>query len=175
MKKILALGGSTSATSINRQLASFASQLVPNAETTLIDLNDYEAPIYSIDKEKKGFPESMQKLSQYMKHFDGYIVSLAEHNGSYAAAFKSILDWLSRIQRSIFNHKPVLLMSASPGARGGASVLANASNYFPHVGTSEVITFSFPKFFDNFSQGNIINHELNTLLSQKVLEFQDKL
>ena len=117
MKKILALGGSTSATSINRQLASFASQLVTNAETTLIDLNDYEAPIY----------------------------------------------------------KPVLLMSASTGARGGASVLAYASNYFQHAGASEVITFSFPKFFDNFSQGNIINHELNTLLSQKVLEFQDKL
>ena len=65
MKKILALGGSTSATSINRQLASFASQLVPNAETTLIDLNDYEAPIYSIDKEREGFPESMLKLVQY--------------------------------------------------------------------------------------------------------------
>ena len=110
-----------------------------------------------------------------MKAFDGYVVSLAEHNGSYAAAFKSILDWLSRINRSVFNDKPVLLMSASPGGRGGASVLANAGAYFPHAGASEVITFSFPKFFDNFSEGKITNQELKNALLNKTKEFQSKL
>jgi len=172
MKKILAFGGSTSSTSMNKQLATYASSLVKGVEAEVIDFNNYAAPIYSTDEEGRGFPENLVALSEYMKSFDGYIVSLAEHNGSYAAAFKSILDWLSRINRSVFNDKPVLLMSASPGGRGGASVLANAGAYFPHAGASQVITFSFPKFFDNFSDGKIINEELNEALLQKVEEFQ---
>ena len=175
MKKILAFGGSTSSTSMNKQLAAYASTLVPEAEAEVIDFNDYIAPIYSTDEEGRGFPKIMVNLSEYMKSFDGYVVSLAEHNGSYAAAFKSILDWLSRINRSVFNDKPVLLMSASPGGRGGASVLANAGAYFPHAGASEVITFSFPKFFDNFSEGKITNQELNETLLEKTKEFQSKL
>lgn len=175
MKKILAFGGSTSSTSMNKQLATYASTLVDNADAEVIDFRDYDAPIYSTDEEGKGFPESMIGLSEYMKGFDGYIVSLAEHNGSYAAAFKSILDWLSRINRSVFNDKPVLLMSASPGGRGGASVLANAGMYFPHAGASDVITFSFPGFFQNFSEGKISNEELNDQLLEKVNEFKNKL
>ena len=110
-----------------------------------------------------------------MKQFDGYVVSLAEHNGSYAAAFKSILDWLSRINRSVFNDKPVLLMATSPGGRGGASVLLNASNYFPHAGASKVITFSFPNFFDNFKEGKITNKELNDVLLEKIKEFENNI
>tara|TARA_R110001632_G_scaffold53818_1_gene132231 strand:- start:3520 stop:4047 length:528 start_codon:yes stop_codon:yes gene_type:complete len=172
MKKILAFGGSTSSTSINKQLAVYASSIVATTNTEIIDFNDYTAPIYSTDEEGRGFPENLVALSEYMKGFDGYVVSLAEHNGSYAAAFKSILDWLSRINRSVFNDKPVLLMAASPGGRGGASVLENAGNYFPHAGASEVITFSFPSFFDNFSEGQITNKELNAALLGKVGEFQ---
>jgi len=175
MKKILAFGGSTSSSSINKQLATYASTLVNQADSEVIDFREHTAPIYSTDEEAIGFPNSMTDLSEYMKGFDGYIVSLAEHNGSYAAAFKSILDWLSRINRSIFNDKPVLLMAASPGGRGGASVLANAGAYFPHAGASDVITFSFPKFFENFSEGKISNDELNKELLERVSEFQSKL
>lgn len=174
MKKILAFGGSTSSNSINKKLATYASSLV-NAEAEVIDFRDYNAPIYSSDEEAKGFPEDMLNLSEYMKGFDGYIVSLAEHNGSYAAAFKSILDWLSRINRSVFNDKPVLLMSASPGGRGGASVLTNAGHYLPHAGAKTIILFSFAKFYDNFSDGKIINEELNTILQERVEEFENKL
>ena len=103
-------------------------------------------------EEKNGFPAQLLELSEYMKNFDGYVVSLAEHNGSYAAAFKSILDWLSRINREIFNNKPVLLLATSPGGRGGVSVLGAASDYFPHAGASEVVTFSLPYFYDNFQE-----------------------
>lgn len=175
MKRILAFGGSTSTTSINKQLAAYTSSLVNNVTAEVIDFNDYVAPMYSTDEEAKGFPENLKRLSEDMKAFDGYIVSLAEHNGSYVAAFKSILDWLSRINRSIFNDKPVLLMSASPGGRGGASVLANAGAYFPHAGASDVITFSFPTFFENFSEGKITNEELKNALLEKVKDFENKI
>jgi len=77
MKKILAFGGSTSSTSINKQLASYTANLVTNTIVEVIDLTEYLAPVYSTDEEKKGFPEKLLNLSQYMKKFDGYVVSLA--------------------------------------------------------------------------------------------------
>tara|TARA_R110002073_G_scaffold15953_1_gene62064 strand:- start:22386 stop:22913 length:528 start_codon:yes stop_codon:yes gene_type:complete len=175
MKKILVFGGSTSTTSINKQLATYASTLLKSAEVRIIDMNDYEAPIYSTDEEAIGFPKDLIELSEEMKSYDGYIVSLAEHNGSYAAAFKSILDWLSRINRTIFNNNSVLLMSASPGGRGGASVLANAAAYFPHAGASSVETFSFPSFYDNFKDGKIVDQELNDSLKKVTEVFENKL
>ena len=62
MKKILAFGGSTSSTSINKQLASYTANLVTNTIVEVIDLTEYLAPVYSTDEEKKGFPEKLTKF-----------------------------------------------------------------------------------------------------------------
>ena len=165
----------SSSKSINKEFASYVSGLVANTETKVMDFSTYKTPVYSIDEEANGFPEDMVQLSKEMTNYDGYVVSLAEHNGSYSAAFKSILDWLSRVNREIFNNKPVLLMATSPGGRGGVSVLANASAYFPHAGASEVISFSLPKYFDSFKEGEIVNEDLKKSLLEKVSQFESKL
>ena len=58
MKKILAFGASSSATSINKQLATYAAHQFANATVEVLDLNDYEMPIFSINKETKtGIPQ----------------------------------------------------------------------------------------------------------------------
>ena len=51
-KKIVAFGASSSIHSINKKLAIFAANQVKDAEVKILDLNDYEMPIYSIDKER---------------------------------------------------------------------------------------------------------------------------
>lgn len=175
MKKILAFAGSTSSTSINKQLVSYAASLLEETSFEVIDIRDYRAPLYSIDDEQNGFPENMVQLSEKLKTYDGYIVSLAEHNGSYAAAFKNTFDWLSRIDRVIFNKKPMLLMATSPGGRGGASVLASANASFPHMGTDVVANFSLPDFFDNFKEGEIVDSELNQALKRAVQLLESKI
>jgi len=175
MKKIIAFAGSTSSTSINKQLASYAASLLEETSFDVIDMNDYIAPLYSIDEENKGFPKNMNVLSEKLKTYDGFIVSLAEHNGSYAAAFKNTFDWLSRIDRVIFNKKPMLLMATSPGGRGGASVLASANASFPHMGADIVSNFSLPGFFDNFKEGKIVDGELNNRLMDATKTFESKI
>ncbi|MDT7832979.1 NAD(P)H-dependent oxidoreductase [Flavobacteriaceae bacterium S356] len=175
MKKIVAFAGSTSSTSINKQLVSYASTLLDNTSFEVVDMRDYQAQLYSIDDEQNGFPENMVQLSEKLKTYDGYIVSLAEHNGSYAAAFKNTFDWLSRIDRVIFNKKPMLLMATSPGGRGGASVLASANASFPHMGADVVANFSLPGFFDNFKEGKIVDSELNETLKNAVQIFESKI
>ena len=175
MKKILAFGGSSCSTSINKQLESYTANLVANTIVEVIDLTEYLTPVYSTDEEQYRFSEKLLNLSEQMKNFDGYLVSLTERNGFYAAAFESILDWLSRINREIFNNHPVLLLATSTGGRGGASVLETASNYFPHAGASDVITFSLSNFYDYFQENKIVNDEILKELLSKVHTFSKTL
>ena len=166
MKKILAFGASSSRNSINKQLATYAASLFRDATVEVLDLNDYEMPIYSIDKEKEnGIPQLAIDFYNKITNTDLLVVSMTEHNGAYSSAFKNILDWTSRYNNAVFQEKTMLLMATSPGARGGSSVLDIAKNRFPRNGANVVATFSLPSFNDNFSKDNgIINEDLKSQL-----------
>ena len=132
MKNILAFAGSNSKTSINKQLVTFAGNTIDAVKLTVLDLNDFNLPLYGIDLEnEKGIPKEAEAFFNHIKTTDGIILSLAEHNGAYATVFKNLMDWLSRIDGGFFNDKPVLLMATSPGERGGQSVLEIAKDRFP--------------------------------------------
>jgi NAD(P)H-dependent FMN reductase len=176
MKKILAFAGSTSSTSINKELAGFAAENLENTAFDIIDLRDFNIPIYSQDEEKEnGLPEGAKRFSALFEQYDGFILSLAEHNGSYAAAFKNIFDWSTRVEKNFFRDKPLLLMATSPGGRGGATVLNTAATSFPHMGAKSITTFSLPGFYDNFKEGKIVNDEFASVLKEKVNEFENSL
>jgi chromate reductase, NAD(P)H dehydrogenase (quinone) len=173
MKQIVVFAGSNSKKSINKKLATYASSLVSNAEAKILDLNDFELPLYSIDLEnEQGIPEDAQRFLDYIKSSDGIILSLAEHNGAYSSAFKNLFDWMSRIESKLWSQKPMLLMATSPGARGGGSVLDIAKNRFPFNGGHIVSNFSLPNFGDNFKDDKIIDSNLNTRLLEAVNTFQ---
>lgn len=172
MKKIIAFAGSNSKKSINKKLVIYASSLVENVQVTILDLNDFELPIYGIDYENNnGIPENAQKFLDIIKSTDGVILSLAEHNGAYTVAFKNIFDWMSRIEGKFWSDKPMLLMATSPGRRGGSSVLEVAKGRFQFMGGNIVSDFSLPSFHENFSEGKLINKELNNQIIEAVLCF----
>ncbi|WP_040278474.1 NADPH-dependent FMN reductase [Psychroserpens damuponensis] len=176
MKKIIAFAGTNSVKSINKQLAVYASSLVEDAEVTVLDLNDFELPVYGIDYEvQHGIPENAKVFLEHIKSSDGLLLSLAEHNGAYATVFKNIFDWMSRIDGKLWSDKPMLLMATSPGGRGGASVLDIAKGRFPYMGGHIVGQFSLPLFGDNFSEGKITNNKLREELLKEVTKFQDSL
>jgi len=176
MKKIIAIGASNSKKSINKQLAIYTANKVENSETIIVDLNDFETPIYGIDYETEhGIPKKAQELNDLLSTADGIVISMAEHNGSYSAAFKSVFDWLSRIDKYVWKNKPMLLMATSPGGRGGISVLETAKNTFPRMGATIIADFSLPSFYDNFSENGITNEELNAELSNKINAFQQEI
>jgi chromate reductase len=169
MKKILAFGGSSSRNSINKQLAIYTAGLFENATVEILDLNDYDMPVFSVDREKEdGIHPLAQEFYDKIGSVDLIVLSLAEHNGAYSAAFKNVLDWASRIDAKTFQQKPMLLLATSPGARGGASVLDIATKRFPFQGAELKGSFSLPSFYDNFKEGKIINLELEQTLQQIV-------
>lgn len=151
MKKILVIGASNSTTSINKTLATYAGSLIKGFESEVLDLNDFEMPIYSPELETiDGIPEEASILIQKIEESEGVIISFAEHNGSYSAAFKNILDWSSRQKQKLWSDKPVLMLSTSPGGRGGSTVLSAAQATFPHLGANIIALFSLPLFYENF-------------------------
>lgn len=161
-KKIIAFGGSSSKNSINKQLATYAALQFKNSNVEVLDLNDFEMPIFSVDKEKEnGIHNLATDFYTKIGSADLLIISLAEHNGAYSSAFKNILDWSSRIDAKTFQQKPMLLLATSPGARGGKTVLEIAKNYFPYQGADIKGSFSLPSFNANFNaEKGIINEEL---------------
>lgn len=173
MKKIITIAGSNSQNSINRKLLSHTSEFLKNVELISIDLNDYILPIYGVDYENEnGIPPAVNRLNEIFDKADGFIISLAEHNGTYTAVFKNTLDWLSRANVKVWRDMPTFLMATSPGGRGGATVLQAAVNYFPFLGANVVANFSLPSFFDNFSENGISNPDLKEELTQKAQLFE---
>jgi chromate reductase len=170
MKKILAFGASSSMTSINKQLATYAANQFENATVEILDLNDYEMPIYSMDKESAtGIPQLAHDFYAKIGNSDLIIISFAEHNGAYSTAFKNIFDWTSRINGKTFQEKPMLLLSTSPGPRGGATVLEIAKGRFPFQGGVVKGSFSLPSFSANFdSEKGIIDTDLKNQLLEIV-------
>lgn len=156
--KIIAFGASTSSTSINQKLAQFAAKQF-DGNTEILDLRNYQFPLYSADIEKEiGLPEKAIELFEKFQSADLIIISLAEHNGAYTAAFKNTFDWVTRVNAKCFSGKKLFLMATSPGARGGKSVLEIARERFPFHNGEVITTFSLPAFNDNFSETEGITH-----------------
>jgi chromate reductase, NAD(P)H dehydrogenase (quinone) len=170
---ILTIAGSNSQTSINRQLAKHAASLFKESTSVDFNLSSFEIPLFSTEKEKElGTPKEVFLFAKQIDESDLIILSLAEHNGSFSAAFKNLLDWTSRIEgRKTFNNKPMLLLATSPGARGGQTVLEMAKNILPYQGTKILNFFSLPNFYENFdSNSGISNNEIKTELNKIVAE-----
>ena len=162
--KIIAFGASPSKNSINKKLATYTASLFKNGEVEILDLNDFQMPIFSVDFEAEiGQHDNAKAFLAKIASADFLVVSMAENNGNYSSAFKNIFDWCTRIQKEVFQQKPMLLMATSPGGRGGATVLEIAKTAFPRFGTEIKGTFSLPNFNDNFDveKGRISNPELD--------------
>lgn len=168
--KILAFGASSSKNSINKKFATYATTFFENADIEILNLSQFEMPVFSVDKEKdNGFPPAAYQFLEKISKTDLLIISMAEHNGSYTTAFKNILDWSSRINGKIFHNKPMLLMSTSPGQRGAKSVLESAKARFPFHAANILSVFSLPQFELNFSEDKgITDPELKEMFLESI-------
>ena len=171
MKKIIAFAGSSSKNSINKQLVTYVASQFENVACEILDLNDYEMPIYSADREIEfGVPKLAIDFFEKLGSADLILISLAEHNGAYSVAFKNIFDWTSRHNNKLFQQKQMLLMATSPGPRGGLGVLEMAKDRFPRHDANVVATFSLPSFRDNFDPAIGITNEALKIELQTIVK-----
>jgi NAD(P)H-dependent FMN reductase len=172
-KKIIVFAGSNSKQSINQNFVRSISSLYSGIE--VINLRDYQAPIYGVDVEQEsGVPDSMIHLNNKLREADGFIVSTPEHNGSIPAVFKNTIDWLSIIESKIFNDKPVVFLSASTGERGGASALEHLVAIMSRRGADVVGYYSQGNFQEHFDYGELseeLRKALNPIIKKRLTRF----
>lgn len=163
---VLAFAASNSRNSINKALVSYAATLI-DSDVEIIDINDYEMPLYSADREQAGgIPEQAQQFYDKIGQADALLISFAEHNGNYTAAYKNLFDWTSRINQSLYQGKSAVLLSASPGPGGASRSLGIAKSAAPHFGMEVLADLSVPRFYNNFDleNGRLTNGEIQTQL-----------
>ena len=70
MKNILIIAGSTSSTSINRQLANAAANKVEDANVTELVISELDLPLYSSDlEEASGIPAGANSLTDQIAEY----------------------------------------------------------------------------------------------------------
>ena len=148
---ILAFGASNSAASINRLLAEQTAGMVPGARVDVLDIHDYELPLFSPEREAAlGQPSLAREFLARIAAADALVVSFAEHNGGYTAAYKNLFDWASRLDRRVYQDKPALFLATSPGRGGAAGVLATAVESAAHFGAHLVASMAVPDFHNQY-------------------------
>ena len=177
--KLLAFAASNSSQSINRQLVDYAIGLLADGEIegvpagaleiSTLDLNDFEMPIYSIDRQEAGgIPQAAHDFYDTLGAADALLISFAEHNGSYTVAFKNVFDWASRIDMRVYHDKPIVMLSTSPGGGGGGFVLRTAGHLAGYFGNEVLASLAIPRFGENFDTeaGVLSNSELDAELRE---------
>ena len=144
--KILAFAGSVRKGSLNKALLKLACDNVvkKGAEVEVIDLADFDMPLYSGDiEDSKGIPANALKLKDAFDKADAVIISAPEYNFSVSGVLKNAVDWMSRIRpQQPFKHKQILLMSASPSMIGG-----NRGLWALRVPLEALGAFVYPEMF----------------------------
>jgi NAD(P)H-dependent FMN reductase len=164
--RVLAFSGSTRQDSLNHKLACNAATIAGQlgAKVTVIQLRDYDLPLYDGDLEKQhGLPEHARELRALMDDHHAVVIACPEYNGSLTGALKNTIDWLSRDE----NAKPSLgvfkrrfaLMSASPGPGGGTRAVAHLKAVLQSLGGQVVDpVLCVPSAYDAFAADNTLSN-----------------
>ena len=127
---LLVFAGSTRQQSFNRKLAHATAAIARDAgaSVTLMELSDFDIPLYNADLEAQGTPADVIRLKEILWQHPAWIICSPEYNGSYTALLKNTIDWASSPVKGDpvwqdgtrdFRGKVVGMLSASPGALGG--------------------------------------------------------
>ena len=140
--KILAFAGSTRTDSFNKKLIKIAAvgASEAGADVTVIDLRDFQMPLYDGDLEQKeGLPPNTRKLKELMSSQHGFLISAPEYNSSITGVLKNTIDWTSRQSENeaplaCYTGKVAGIMSASPGVLGGLRGLVHVRSILENMG-----------------------------------------
>jgi chromate reductase len=118
---IVGICGSLRRDSFNRMALELVREAMP-ASMRLEVVEWREIPPYDGDVFAQGFPAPVAALRERLRRAHGIVIATPEYNFSIPGVLKNVIDWVSRGADQPFALKPVAILSASPGALGGARV-----------------------------------------------------
>ena len=142
-KKIAAICGSLRKDSYNMAILKIVCKKLSEMghEVTLIDINDYDVPLFSQDIETTtGMPEKVKVMKGIVHSAQAIVIATPEYNGSVSGVGKNAIDWISRPvtpdegQYASFSGKPAGIIAASPGRLGGVRALTHLRHILSVLG-----------------------------------------
>ena len=106
-----------------------------NFNTDLINLEEYNIPLYTPIEQKKSIPKLINPIMKKFIEANGFIICSPEYNGSMPPVLTNIISWLSIMDenwRLVFNGKVGLLATHSGG--GGNNLLQSLKIQLNHLG-----------------------------------------
>ena len=137
------LSGSSRKASMNRKLVAAMAHIFTDkgADAQIIDLDDYDMPIYNGDYEDaNGVPQATQKLIKTLTACDGVFIATPEYNGCMPALLKNTIDWTSRVGLEQFTRPVYGIGSATPGPLSGIMALRQLHFILNRLGAHVVPT-----------------------------------
>ena len=161
--KILAFAGSARRDSFNRKLAAVAARGAEEAgaEVTLVNLGDFDMPIYHGDNEERdGIPAGALAFKKLLLEHDGLLIASPEYNSSISPLLKNSIDWASRAESddepplAAYRGKVAAIMATSPGGFGGLRGLVVLRMLLENIGVmvlpkQRAISGAFQAFDEN--------------------------
>ncbi|MEY4581909.1 MAG: hypothetical protein RL701_6612 [Pseudomonadota bacterium] len=173
---IAVLVGSLRRESINLKVAKALQALAP-ASLGLQIVEIGQLPFYNQDLEVEPPPSEWAAFRERVKRARGVIFVTPEYNRSLPAVLKNAVDVGSRPWgKSIWQHKPAAIVSASPGAIGGFGAhhqlrQALSPLEVPILPGPEAYLSGADKLFD--AAGELTNQSTRDFLTKLLVNFAD--
>ena len=188
MSRILAFSGSAREGSFNHQLVCIAARgaQVAGSDVTIINLGDYNMPIFNQDIEaKQGMPEGAKQFKQLLSEHDGFLIASPEYNGACSPLLTNAITWASRsnspdeVPLSAYSGKFCSIMATAPGMSGGSRGLVTFRMLLNHLGVTVLPEqVAIPRSFSAFNQGKLVDdtqHQHVAGIGEKLHQLLDKI
>lgn len=168
---ILGISGSLRTNSFNTAALRACEPLLPSGVT--LEIFDIAAiSLYNEDVYQQGFPSPVQLFREKIAAADALLIATPEYNYSIPGVLKNAIDWASRPPSQPFDGKAIALMSASPGALGGARSQYHLRQVFIYLNgmilnRPEVMIATAPSKFD--AAGNLTDNATRDHLAKMLL------
>lgn len=137
--KLAFICGSLRTGSINKQLESalISRAKTHGAEAEVVDLGDYEMPIYHGELEA---PASVKAIVEKLEGYDGIVIVTPEYNGSLPALLKNMVDWTSTVSTAWIKGQTFGIAACTPGPMSGIMCLRELAFLLMRLGGNVVPT-----------------------------------
>jgi chromate reductase len=173
--RVVGISGSLRKASFNTALLRAAMRLAP-AGVELEAISIAEIPSYNEDVREGGYPPVVLALRAAIARADAVLLVTPEYNYSIPGVLKNALDWVSRPPDPAMADKPVAIMSASPGALGGARAQYHLRQICVYLDAHvlngpEIFVAHADKKFD--AQGKLIDEKTGDIVQRQLLALRD--
>ena len=170
MTTIVAITGSIRTDSYNNRLLTAAANRLEAAGATVdrIEPQALDLPFYNGDLQAtEGIPVEVHDLHTRISAGDGVLIASPEYNGAFSPLLKNTIDWVSRVEMTIFRPRLIGLMGASPGGRGAVHGMGMVDQMFTYMRcVVHRPHFSLPKAGDALDGVELIDPSMADALDQ---------